>query len=96
MNARTLTLTDVLLDESLQVRQRLDDDTVERYREVLDDLPPVLVYDITGKLFLTDGFHRFHAFFIGRWCAGFSRSYTDESSARRTQQREGSGTYRGE
>ncbi len=54
-------LSEIVIDESIQVRSRLDKDTVERYREVLDDLPPVLVFDIDGRLFLVDGFHRFTA-----------------------------------
>jgi hypothetical protein len=62
MTVRVLSLDTLVLDESLQVRQRLDDDTVDRYREVLSELPPVLVYDIDGTLYLTDGFHRVAAY----------------------------------
>lgn len=57
-----LKLRTILEDDSIQVRSRLDDETVERYREVIDSLPPVLVYEIDGKCYLADGFHRVSAF----------------------------------
>ncbi len=58
MDLRNVPLNDLILDDNLYLRDRLDDFTVERYADSWDRLPPVTVYDVEGKLLLTDGFHR--------------------------------------
>jgi hypothetical protein len=55
----TLPIAQIVADPSLTVREKLDEGTVERYRESLDRLPPVIVYRLPdGEVLLTDGFHR--------------------------------------
>jgi hypothetical protein len=58
MDIRSLPLDDLVLDPNLNLRDRLDDFTVERYAEAWERLPPVTVYEIEGRWLLADGFHR--------------------------------------
>jgi ParB-like chromosome segregation protein Spo0J len=58
MNIREVPLDDLVLDQSLNLRDRLDDFTVERYADSWERLPPITVYDVEGKLLVADGFHR--------------------------------------
>jgi ParB-like nuclease domain len=57
-------LSRIVILPDVQVRLGLDEDLVRQYQEVLDDLPPVIVYD-TGQgpdlLELAEGMHRFEA-----------------------------------
>ncbi len=52
---------DITVDYSLQVRESLDSDTVERYQDSWDSLPPVQLYEVDGQRLLVDGFHRYEA-----------------------------------
>jgi hypothetical protein len=58
MDIRELPLDDLVLDPNLNLRDRLDDFTVERYAESWPRLPPVTVYEVDGRWLLADGFHR--------------------------------------
>lgn len=58
MNVRDLPVDEIVLDQRLIVRDRLDPETVERYTEVWDRLPPVAVFEVKKKMLLVDGFHR--------------------------------------
>lgn len=58
MDLRELPVDDLVLDENLNLRDRLDGETVERYDEAWDRLPPVTVFEVEGRWLLTDGFHR--------------------------------------
>jgi hypothetical protein len=58
MDIREVPLHDLVLDPNLNLRDRLDRDTVERYAEAWNRLPPVTVYKVDGKLYLADGIHR--------------------------------------
>src|SRR4051794_32619876 len=58
MDIRNVPLDDLVLDPNLNLRDRLDDFTVERYADSWVRLPPVTVYDVDGRLLLADGFHR--------------------------------------
>jgi hypothetical protein len=51
-------LDDLVLDPNLNLRDKLDDFTVERYAEAWERLPPVTVYEVDGRWLLADGFHR--------------------------------------
>lgn len=53
-----LRLDDLILDPTLNLRDRLDPETVERYQENWDRLPPVTVFEVDGRWILADGFHR--------------------------------------
>ena len=57
----TLALDDVVLDPSLNLRDTLDEETVSRYVEAGDRLPPVTIFEVEGRYLLADGFHRFAA-----------------------------------
>jgi hypothetical protein len=58
MDIRDVTVDDLVLDPNLNLRDRLDDFTVERYAEAWDRMPPVTVFAVDGRWLLADGFHR--------------------------------------
>jgi hypothetical protein len=58
MKIREIRLDDLVLDPNLNLRDRLDDFTVERYADSWDRLPPITVYQVEERLLLADGFHR--------------------------------------
>lgn len=61
METKTLSLDSITIDDTLNVRETLDSDTIERYMENFDQLPPVVVFDATEGDLLADGFHRVEA-----------------------------------
>ena len=61
MDIRNLPVDDLVLDPNLNLRDKLDDFTVERYVEAWERLPPVTVFEVEGRWLLADGFHRFAA-----------------------------------
>ncbi|MGC8638436.1 MAG: ParB/RepB/Spo0J family partition protein [Isosphaeraceae bacterium] len=58
MDIRDVSLDDLVLDPNLNLRDRLDDFTVERYADSWERLPPITVYEIDDKWLVADGFHR--------------------------------------
>lgn len=58
MNIREVPLDDLVLDPNLNLRDRLDDFTVERYADSWERLPPITVFEVDGRLLIADGFHR--------------------------------------
>lgn len=58
MKIREVPVDDLILDPRLNLRDRLDQDTVERYMDAWDRLPPVTVYEVEGRWLLADGVHR--------------------------------------
>jgi hypothetical protein len=59
---QVLKLDDVIIDNDLNPRQgALDQDAVLDYSAHIDDLPPMVVFDISGLYYLVGGFHRYHA-----------------------------------
>ncbi len=58
MDIRELPLDDLVLDPNLNLRDRLDEFTVERYAEVWERIPPLTVFEVDGRWLLADGFHR--------------------------------------
>jgi ParB-like chromosome segregation protein Spo0J len=58
MNIREVPLDDLVLDPNLNLRDRLDDFTVERYADSWERLPPITVFEVEGRLLIADGFHR--------------------------------------
>jgi hypothetical protein len=58
MQIQEIDLDDLVLDPALNLRDKLDDDTVTRYMDAWGRMPPVTVYDVEGRLLLADGFHR--------------------------------------
>lgn len=56
-------IEDIVVDKSIQIRHSEHRETVRRYQEALEQLPPVLLVRLDdGRLMLTDGFHRYWAF----------------------------------
>jgi hypothetical protein len=58
MEIRELPLHDIILDPNLNLRDRLDQDTVDRYVEAWNRMPPVTIFEVDGNYLLADGFHR--------------------------------------
>ena len=58
MKIREVPLDDLVLDPNLNLRDRLDDFTVERYADSWERLPPITVYKVDDRLLVADGFHR--------------------------------------
>ncbi len=58
MKIREIPLDDLVLDQNLNLRDRLDDFTVERYADSWERLPPITVYNVDERLLVADGFHR--------------------------------------
>ena len=62
METREISLVDIIVDKKLNVREKLDDETIERYMESFHQLPPVVVFEVDEEeLLLSDGFHRVEA-----------------------------------
>jgi uncharacterized ParB-like nuclease family protein len=62
MSITDLPLNKIRTDLGTQMRIKTDDDTVKEYIEVLDDLPPITVFEVDGEYVLVDGFHRYAAY----------------------------------
>lgn len=58
MDIRELAIDQLVLEDDLYLRDKLDDFTVERYADAWDRMPPVTVYQVEGQYLLADGFHR--------------------------------------
>ena len=58
MTIHEIDLDDLVLDPALNLRDKLDDDTVTRYMDAWGRMPPVTVYEVEGRYLLADGFHR--------------------------------------
>lgn len=60
---KQIPLEDITVDARLQMRaEGLDPNIIEEYAENLDKLPPSIVYsDSDGRIWLTEGFHRYDA-----------------------------------
>jgi hypothetical protein len=58
MEIREIPVDEVILDPNLNLRDRLDEFTVERYADAWDRLPPVTIFEVDNRWLLADGFHR--------------------------------------
>jgi hypothetical protein len=58
MDIRDVALDELVLDPNLNLRDRLDDFTVERYADSWQRMPPITVFEIDHRFVLADGFHR--------------------------------------
>ena len=65
MELRELPVDDLVFDPNLNLRDQLDAETVERYDDAWERMPPVIVFEVEGRWLLVDGFHR-HAAAIRR------------------------------
>ncbi len=57
--SKELKLNDIRIDENLNVRELLDEDTITRYMECFEQLPPIVVFETDDGYLLADGFHRY-------------------------------------
>jgi ParB-like chromosome segregation protein Spo0J len=57
----TISLSAIELDPAVNIRDSLDEETIQWYMEVFDSLPPVVAYRWNGQVLLADGFHRYAA-----------------------------------
>lgn len=65
MDVKKVWNEEVVVDEDLLPRIKVDDDTRERYAELVRlgyKLPPIVLFEIDGKLYLVDGLHRLRAY----------------------------------
>lgn len=58
MDVREIPLDELILDPNLNLRDRLDEATVERYVESWDRMPPITIYEVDNRWLIVDGFHR--------------------------------------
>lgn len=58
MDIRELPVDELVLDQNLNLRDRLNDETVERYVEAWERMPPITVFEVDGRWLVADGFHR--------------------------------------
>lgn len=56
-----LTIREIKVDPTVQIRRGNREDTVRRYMEAFEELPPVTVFKSPEGLLLADGFHRMAA-----------------------------------
>ena len=62
MEIRSLGIDEIKADfEVYAYRDDLDDETVKRYQQIIDDLPPVDVFNTEEGLILAGGYHRLEA-----------------------------------
>ncbi len=59
--ATKLALKDLIVDPAISIRRRLNEQLVEDYMPILENLPAVLAYATPEGKLLTDGFHRYEA-----------------------------------
>jgi ParB-like chromosome segregation protein Spo0J len=53
-----LRIADIFANSLIDPESHLDDERVKRYAQMLDALPPVVVFDTSEGLLLADGYHR--------------------------------------
>jgi ParB-like chromosome segregation protein Spo0J len=51
----------IIVDPSIQIRQRLHEEAVTRYVDAFDELPPIVVFETAEGRLLSDGMHRLAA-----------------------------------
>ena len=58
---RMLNIDDIVVDYGFNLRNKLDKQIISEYKERLDYMPPVIVYETERGYILVDGFHRLAA-----------------------------------
>ena len=56
-----IAIRDIVADASIDIRNGMDATTIEEYMDIIDELPPVVVFDTSQGYLLADGFHRLTA-----------------------------------
>jgi hypothetical protein len=61
-NTIMVPISDIILDPRLQMREKMDFEVIDEYSEDIFDLPPgKIVMGAGGEMWLTAGWHRYHA-----------------------------------
>ena len=53
-----LSISQITIDPTVDVRRKLDEETIREYMDSFAELPPVVVFETDGDFLLADGFHR--------------------------------------
>lgn len=53
-----LSLNQLTIDPTVDIRQKLDEEIIQRYMDSFEDLPAVVIFETDGEFLLADGFHR--------------------------------------
>lgn len=53
-----LSLANIVIDDTIDIRESMNEATIQEYMDILDRLPPVTVFDTDEGYVLADGFHR--------------------------------------
>jgi len=61
MTPEAIALNEIEMNPAVNIREQLDEETIQWYMTILDDLPPIVVYHWNGTKLLADGFHRYAA-----------------------------------
>ena len=56
-----LAIKDIIADTSIDIRQKMDEETIQHYMDVFERLPAIVVFDTGEGYLLADGFHRLSA-----------------------------------
>lgn len=54
-------VSEIIIDPAVAIREGTDEETIQRYEDNLEALPPIVVYHTDHKYLLADGFHRWAA-----------------------------------
>jgi len=55
---KSVEISRIVIDENFMMRESLDKELVVEYKENLESMPPITLYDTLQGLLLVDGFHR--------------------------------------
>lgn len=56
-----LPVSDIEMDPAIQIRDSNDEETIQRYMDSFEQLPPIDVFETAGGVLVADGFHRLAA-----------------------------------
>lgn len=63
-NIKELKINEVIADDRLNIRSRRNPNLVETYVAVIDELPPIAVFNVKSEYLIADGFHRYEAHLV--------------------------------
>jgi ParB-like chromosome segregation protein Spo0J len=58
MEDASIALETIVIDERVQIRKTIEEDTIRKYADSFEKLPPIVIFETPGGLILADGFHR--------------------------------------
>ena len=61
METKQVRLEDITVDLAIHFRDKVDQGAVARYRECLDNLPPIKLVQVEDQLLLASGLHRYYS-----------------------------------